>query len=39
MILIGSAGLLWHAAGIGRDDPLPENSMDVGPATDSDAVA
>ena len=39
MILIGSAGLLWHAARIGRDDPLPENSMDVDPVTDSDAVA
>ncbi|MBE7496610.1 MAG: hypothetical protein HS117_16840 [Verrucomicrobiaceae bacterium] len=39
MILIGSAGLLWHIARIGRDDPLPENSMDVDPVTDSDAVA
>ncbi len=39
MILIGSAGLLWHIARIGRDDPLPENSMDVDPITESDAVA
>ena len=39
MTLIGSARLLWHIARIGRDDPLPENSMDVDPVTDSDAVA
>ncbi|MEO7318390.1 MAG: hypothetical protein ABIZ56_05325 [Chthoniobacteraceae bacterium] len=39
MTLIGSAGLLWHIARIGRDDPLPENSMDVDPVTDSAAVA
>jgi hypothetical protein len=39
MILIGSAGLLWHIAHIGRDDPLPENSMDADPVTESDAVA
>lgn len=39
MILIGSAGILWHAAEVGRDDPLPENSMDVDPVTDSVAVA
>ena len=39
MTLIGSAGLLWHTARIGRDDPLPENSMDVDPVTDSEAVA
>lgn len=39
MTLIGSAGLLWHVARIGRDDPLPENSMDADPVTDSDAVA
>ena len=39
MILIGSAGLLWHVARIGRDDPLPENSMDVDPVTDSEAIA
>jgi hypothetical protein len=39
MTLIGSAALLWHVANIGRDDPLPENSMDADPVTDSDAVA
>jgi hypothetical protein len=39
LILIGSAGLLWHAARLCHDDPLPENSMDVDPVTDSDAVA
>ena len=39
MILIGSAGILWHAAAMGNDDPLPENSMDVDPITDSEAVA
>jgi hypothetical protein len=39
MTLIGSAALLWHVARIGRDDPLPENSMDADPVTDSDAVA
>jgi hypothetical protein len=39
MILIGSAGLLWHAARIGVDEPLSENSMDADPITDSDAVA
>lgn len=39
MILVGSAGLLWHVARIGRDDPLPENSMDVDPVTDSEAIA
>ena len=39
MTLIGSAGLLWHVARIGRDDPLPENSMDVDPITDSEAIA
>jgi hypothetical protein len=39
MTLIGSAGLLWHVARIGRDDPLPENSMDVDPVTDDEAVA
>ena len=39
MILIGSAGLLWHVARIGRDDPLPESSMDVDPVTDSEAIA
>jgi hypothetical protein len=39
MILIGSAGILWHAAAAGKDDPLPENSMDVDPITESDAIA
>ena len=39
MTLIGSAGLLWHIARIGRDDPLPENSMDADPVTESEAVA
>ena len=39
MTLIGSAALLWHVARIGRDDPLPENSMDADPVTTSDAVA
>ena len=39
MILIGSAGLLWHIARIGKDDSLPENSMDADPVTESDAVA
>jgi len=39
MILIGSAGILWQAAAAGKDDPLPENSMDVDPITDSEAVA
>ena len=39
MTLIGSAGLLWHAADRGHDVPLPENSMDVDPVTDSDALA
>jgi hypothetical protein len=39
MILIESAALLWHAAASGRDDPLPENSMDVDPLTDSSELA
>jgi len=39
MTLIGSAALLWHAAERGIDQPLPENSMDVDPVTDSDALA
>lgn len=29
MTLIGSGGLLWHVHQAGRNDPLPENSMDV----------
>jgi len=39
LILIGSGGLLWHAAQRGLDVPLTENSMDVDPITDSDEVA
>jgi hypothetical protein len=39
LILIGSGALLWHAAQRGIDEPLPENSMDVDPITDSDEIA
>lgn len=39
MILIGSGGILWHAHDRGIDTPLPENSMDVDPVTDSEEVA
>ena len=39
LVLVGSGGLLWHAAQRGLDCPLPENSMDVDPVTESDAVA
>ena len=39
VILIGSGALLWHAFQRGIIDPLPENSMDVDPITDSDEVA
>ena len=39
MILIGSGALLWHAAQRGITEPLPENSMDVDPITDSEQVA
>jgi hypothetical protein len=39
LILIGSGALLWHAFQRGRTEPLPENSMDVDPITDSDEVA
>jgi hypothetical protein len=39
MILIGSGGLLWHAFQRSITKPLPENSMDVDPITDSDEVA
>jgi hypothetical protein len=39
MILIGSGALLWHAAQLGVETPLPENSMDVDPVTDSEEVA
>ena len=39
LTLIGSGALLWHAAQHGLDAPLPDNSMDVDPITDSDEVA
>src|SRR5258707_11951866 len=39
MILIGSGALLWHAFQRGITEPLPENSMDVDPITDSEEVA
>jgi hypothetical protein len=39
LILIGSGALLWHAAQQGITEPLPENSMDVDPITDSDEIA
>ena len=39
MILIGSGALLWHAAQLGIENPLPENSMDVDPVTESEEVA
>ena len=39
LTLIGSAALLWHAQDRGRDEELPEASMDVDPVTDSDEVA
>lgn len=39
LTLIGSGGLLWHAAQLGLTEPLSENSMDVDPITDSDEVA
>ena len=39
MILIGSGGLLWHAAQSGINSPLPQNSMDVDPITSDDEVA
>ncbi len=39
MILIGSGALLWHAFQRGISEPLPENSMDVDPITDSEEVA
>ena len=31
--------MLWHAAQRGITEPLPENSMDVDPITDSEEVA
>ena len=39
LTLIGSGGLLWHAFQRGIQVPLPENSMDVDPVTDSEDVA
>jgi hypothetical protein len=39
MILIGSGALLWHAFQRGIVEPLPENSMDVDPITNSDEIA
>ena len=39
MILIGSGGLLWHAAQRGIETPLPENSMDVDPVTNDEEIA
>ena len=39
LILIGSGGLLWHAAQRGQEVPLPGNSMDVDPVTETEAVA
>ncbi len=39
MTLIGSAALLWHVAHSGRDDPLPDNSMDADPVTEDESVA
>jgi len=39
MILIGSGALLWHAFQRGIEEPLPENSMDVDPITDSEEIA
>lgn len=39
MVLIGSGALLWHAAQRNLEAPLPENTMDVDPVTDSEQVA
>ena len=39
MVLIGSGALLWHAAQRKLELPLPENSMDVDPVTESEQVA
>lgn len=39
LVLIGSGGLLWHARERGVDTPLPEQSMDVDPVTEDEAVA
>lgn len=37
--LIGSGAILWHAFQKGVKTPLPENSMDVDPVTESEEVA
>src|SRR4051794_4891667 len=39
LVLIGSGGLLWHAFQRNVKEPLPEQSMDVDPITDSDELA
>src|SRR5689334_7951043 len=39
LILIGSGGLLWHAHALGKTTPLPDQSMDVDPVTEDEAVA
>lgn len=39
LTLIGSGALLWHAFQQGVARPLPENSMDADPITDSQGVA
>ncbi len=39
MVLIGSGALLWHAAQRKLELPLPDNSMDVDPVTESEQVA
>jgi hypothetical protein len=39
LTLIGSGGLLWQASEKGIEEPLPENSMDVDPVTEDEAVA
>jgi hypothetical protein len=38
LILIGSGGLLWHAFQKGINEPLPQNSMDVDPISQSEEV-
>jgi hypothetical protein len=38
LVLLGSGGLLWHAAQRGFETALPENSMDVDPVTTSQAL-
>jgi hypothetical protein len=39
MILVGSAGLLWHSAMRQLDISLPEGSMDVDPITQNEELA